>query len=159
MVHPPPQQATGKDLHDLFLEVFALQAALAAVVDRVHADAGLSTSQHKVIRTLRDAGDATVPDIALRLGVSRQFVQKVCNDLSTRGLVDFSTNPRHKRSSLVSLTAAGSDTFETARRREDALIERLLPHIDAERAAGARDLLAGIREKIDAPPLGQTTKG
>lgn len=65
-------------------------------MDKVHRQAGMSTSLHKVIRIIRDAGPLTAPDIAALLGVSRQLVQTVCNDLMARGLIEFKDNPRHK---------------------------------------------------------------
>ena len=79
--------------HDLFREVFKLQAALSNVMDRVHEHAGLSTSQNKIMRTLQEISPATVPDLAVRLNVSRQFVQTVCNHLSAMALVEFTENP------------------------------------------------------------------
>ena len=101
------KQATGKDIHELFLEVFMLQAELSAVMDRFHEQAGMSTPQHRIVRQLIAHGDATVPDLAFGLGVSRQFVLKTCNAMKARGYIEFAPNPRHKRSNLVTLTAAG----------------------------------------------------
>ena len=120
-------ETPGAELHALFQEVFALQATLAGVMDRVHQEAGVTTPQHKVIRSLERLGSATVPDVAARLGVSRQFVQTICNELDARGWLAFRNNPRHKRSKLMELTPAGREAFCRARQNEDAIIERRLP--------------------------------
>ena len=144
------KQDTGQALHDLFREVFALQAELAAVMDKVHLQAGLSTSQNKIMRVLSRMGPATVPDMAANLKVSRQFVQTVCNDLYDRGFLEFEENPRHKRSKLLTLTARGLTAFRQARRKENAIILKALPSISSEKAAQACDLLNLIRKTISS---------
>ena len=141
-------QDTGKVFHDLFREIFRLHAALASVMDGVHEQAGLSTPQAKIMRVLRHSELTTVPDIAATLGVSRQFVQTVCNDLLSRGLIEFADNPRHKRSKLVIITEAGLSAYQTARHKENDLIERSLPGIDPDQATAAHELLVSIRKAV-----------
>lgn len=62
----------------------------------------------------------TVPTIARRLGLARQSVQRVVNDLAEAGLVTLEDNPDHRRSPLVSLTDAGRAVLEELFRRSDA---------------------------------------
>jgi DNA-binding MarR family transcriptional regulator len=140
--------ASGQALHDLFREVFALQAALVAIMDRVHQQAGLNASQHKVMRVLTLIGPATVPDVASRLGVSRQFVQTVCNQLRAESMLEFRPNPRHKRSQLAALKEAGLSAFKQARQKENRIIARALPGFEPERATDARHLLESIRKAL-----------
>ena len=146
------KHTAGKELHDLFREVFELHAALSSIMDKVHEQAGLSTSQHKIMRTLSHLGPATVPDLAALLGVSRQFVQTVCNDLLSRGFLEFTDNPRHKRSKLAILTEPGRIAFRQARQKEDTIIEEALPAIDPGKAAEACELLEGIRKAVQKIP-------
>jgi DNA-binding MarR family transcriptional regulator len=148
MVGPTAFKASGQALHDLFREVFALQAALSTIMDHAHLLAGLSTSQHKIMRVLTRIGPATVPDIATALGVSRQFVQTVCNQMLADGLIAFAPNPRHRRSQLVGFTERGQAAFQQARRKENRIIEQVLPGIDAQRAADACSLLEAIRKAL-----------
>jgi DNA-binding MarR family transcriptional regulator len=138
----------GRQFHDLFREVFKLHAALSAVMNSVHEQAGLSTAQHKVIRTLQEMGPVTVPDMAAQLGVSRQFVQTVCNRLSAMELLQFEENPRHKRSRLAILTDKGRTGFQQARRNENHTIAKALTGMDAAKAAEAHDLLKRIRRAV-----------
>ena len=149
MVEKNAKYKTGKALHDLFREVFKLQAALSAIMDTVHEQAGLSTSQHKIMRAVSQIGPATVPDVAAVLGVSRQFVQTVCNNLLSCEYIKFRANPRHKRSKLVALTERGRNAFQQARRNENKIIEQALPGIDPQKAIEARKLLASIRTAVE----------
>ena len=139
---------SGKALHDLFREVFELHAALSVIMDTVHEQAGLMTSQHKIMRALSDIGPATVPDIAAVLGVSRQFVQTVCNNLLSCEFIEFAANPRHKRSKLAVLTERGRNAFRQARKNENRIIEQALPGIDPVKATEACKLLESIRTAV-----------
>ena len=65
------------------------------------------------------------------MGVSRQFVQTVCNDMLSRGFIEFTDNPRHKRSKLAALTESGRIAFRQARQKENEIIEQALPGIDS----------------------------
>ena len=51
----------------------------------------------------------TVPQIAERLGLTRQSVQRVVDDLAGEGLVELVPNERHRRSPLVAIAEAGSE--------------------------------------------------
>ena len=139
----------GKVLHDLFTEVFALHAALSSVMDSVHEQAGLRTPQLRIMRLLERSGPVTVPDAAARLGVSRQFVQVVCNELLARGYLQFADNPRHKRSRLAVVTEAGRQAYARAREKENEIIEGALPDIEPHRAAETRGLLARVRQVLE----------
>ena len=49
--------------------------------------------------------------IARNMGLTRQAVQRLANDLERDGLIRFATNPHHERAKLVMLTEAGSGAF------------------------------------------------
>jgi DNA-binding MarR family transcriptional regulator len=147
---PRRRYATGEQLHGLFHEVFALHDALSEVMDEVHERAGLRTAQCRIADELERLGPASVPEVAASLGVSRQFVQTVCNGLEAMGLVQFNDSPRHKRSKLVSLTEKGRRTIARAGKAEAAIIERALPDVDAAKAADAAALLHGISGRVRA---------
>jgi DNA-binding MarR family transcriptional regulator len=139
---------TGWILHELLKEVFALQAALSSVMDKAHELSGLTTPQRKIMNTISLQETATVPDIAGQLGVSRQFVQTVCNKLISCGYIEFQENPRHKRSRLASLTHSGYAGLKSAQEKENDLIEQVIPDIGYEKAKDTRDLLEAIRKSL-----------
>ncbi|WP_243545696.1 MarR family winged helix-turn-helix transcriptional regulator [Pseudodesulfovibrio tunisiensis] len=140
--------ATGESLHALFKRVFALHAALTEVQDSVHEQAGMRTSQIKMADRLQRFGPATVPDLAAALGVSRQYVQTVCNELHDAALLTFEDNPRHKRSKLMALTDSGCRVLAEARAREAGIIRELLPDLDDAAVSEATELLAEIVKRI-----------
>ena len=90
---------------------------------------------------------ATVPQVARRLGQARQSVQRVADDLLTRGDVEASTNPDHTRSRLLTITAAGTARLDRlwARSRPSRaalLADAGLTSADLDRAAGTLAALA-----------------
>lgn len=140
--------ATGQLLHDLFHEVFSLHQALSSVMDQVHEQAGMNTSQLKVIRALIHLGPATVPDIASFLGVSRQFVQTVTNSLLASAFLEMRPNPRHKRSRLIVLNESGRAKFDQTKVNESRIIEQSLPELDSNSVRQARNLLHELCEAV-----------
>ena len=138
----------GEMVHDLFREVFRLHSVLAAITDTVHEQAGLGTPQRRVMRVLDRHGPATIPHIAARLGVSRQFVRTVCNKLIADGSLEAVDNPLHKRSMLIQLSGAGAEIFSRAKEDEHRIIEQAMPEIESGEVVQAAELLSRIREKI-----------
>ena len=143
-----PAVEAGRTLHELFKEVFALHAALASFMDKAHELSGLTTPQRKIMNTISLQGAVTVPDIATQLGVSRQFVQTVCNKLVSCGYIEFQENPRHKRSRLASLTQAGYTGLKSAQEKENEFIGQAMTDIDYVKAEEAKNLLEAIRNNL-----------
>jgi len=153
---PSRDKATGRELHELFREVFRLQAALAAVKDQVHEQAGLGSPHKRVAEVLFTKGAATVPEVAAELGVSRQFVQTVCHGLERQGLLTFNPNPRHKRSRLASLTTQGKTTITKVMRKEEAIIKSGMPEMDRQAVLQASGLLRCLAERLQQMPGRET---
>jgi DNA-binding MarR family transcriptional regulator len=61
---------------------------------------------------IADTGRFTVPQIGRRLGVSRQSVQRVANELAADGMASFEPNPDHKASPILALTATGRQALK-----------------------------------------------
>ena len=79
---------------------------LKALSDELHGDLDVTTAMRAVMETLSDAGPMTVPQIAKLKGVTRQHIQLLADALVDGGLASVKENPAHRRSSLITLTAA-----------------------------------------------------
>lgn len=73
---------------------------------RLAARHGQSVARWHVLAVIAQE-PATVPGIASRLGLTRQSVQRVVDDLSRELLTEKVRNPRHRSSPLVAPTDAG----------------------------------------------------
>ena len=102
-----------------------------------------------LMRSLALDGPQTVPQLARTRPVTRQHIQTLVNGLLDDGLVKLIDNPRHKRSRLVALTAAGKGHYKKLDRAVLALTRRLTPAISVEEGTTALRVLARVNEALD----------
>ncbi|WP_094293946.1 MarR family winged helix-turn-helix transcriptional regulator [Mycobacterium neumannii] len=96
-------------------------------------------------------GPMTVPQVARRLGITRQGVQRVANDLVDEGLVRLTPNPDHRSSSLLELTSQGQAVLGRINNRAHRLNSILASTLDAPKLSQTR---AVLRTLIDANSTG-----
>src|SRR5258708_7718461 len=95
-------------LNQLLLEVNALAHQLRRTDFRLQQEGqGLLAPGRAVPQVLSDEGPQTVPAIAAKQNASRQNVQIIANRFAEQGLVEFKTNPAHKKSDLLQITDKG----------------------------------------------------
>src|SRR5713226_7486871 len=112
---PKRRDLAGRTLTTLILDVFRLNGRLIGAGDRLVGSLGLTSARWQVLGALAMAGAGqTVPDIARAMGLTRQSVQRVANELVESGLLERSGNPRHARADLMRLTDKGIGTYEAA---------------------------------------------
>ena len=98
--------AAGAALRELMLEVFRLNGALLRHGAGLTAPLGQTQARWQVIGAVAEA-TRTVPQIARRMGMTRQGVQRVADLLVDEGIVTLTRNPDHARSPLLRLTPKG----------------------------------------------------
>ncbi|OKL51400.1 MarR family winged helix-turn-helix transcriptional regulator [Buchananella hordeovulneris] len=77
--------------------------------ERMATSVGQTHARRMVLQTAGDG--ATVPDIARRLRLQRQSVQRVADQLVEEGFAYYEDNPHHRRSKLLLTTPAGDDVL------------------------------------------------
>lgn len=87
-------------------------------VDQYLADLDISACERSVMDYLYPDHKLSVPQIAERYTVSRQFIQSTVNALHVRGIVEFLDNPKHRRSALVALTHEGKSLYRQISNRD-----------------------------------------
>ena len=107
-----------------------LMQSAEAVVEKGLAGTGLTVRMRAVLEILHRHGDGTVPDLASLLEINRQYVQLMVNETMASGFTERRPNPRHKKSSLVALTASGQSLIETVIAQEKALLDAIATDID-----------------------------
>ncbi|ORE90486.1 helix-turn-helix domain-containing protein [Aurantimonas sp. 22II-16-19i] len=143
--------AEGAVLTDLVLEIFRLNGRLLAAGDRLVADVGLTSARWQVLGAIHYGEDPqTVSWLARSMGLTRQAVQRVVNELEADGLVAFKANPAHRRAQLVTLTREGRAAYAAADRRQTSWANALAAGFDRAELAAALDLLSAIRGRLEA---------
>src|SRR5262245_24617542 len=69
------------------------------------------------LRTIAIEGPITVPDLARMRPTSRQRMQQLADELAEDGLIDFTDNPRHRKSKLMRLTRKGEARYQAMLRQ------------------------------------------
>jgi DNA-binding MarR family transcriptional regulator len=123
----------GEQVTEVILSTFRANGLLLAAGDRLAAGHGLTSARWQVLGPIALAQrPLTVPQIARRMGLTRQTVHTTVKRLIADGLVELTPNADHRRSQLVSLTELGDATYRA---------------IDEQQAAWVNELAAGLRPR------------
>lgn len=137
---------TGEAATDLVLSTFRANGLLLDAGDGLSAEEGLTSARWQVLGAVALAElPLTVPQIARRMGLTRQSVHASVNRLVRDGLLQLIPNADHRRSPLVGLTDEGASRYEAIDERQTAWINRLargIPRSDIETAAHVLDELS-----------------
>ncbi|MDP3853004.1 MarR family winged helix-turn-helix transcriptional regulator [Phenylobacterium sp.] len=126
--------------------------ALVSADDKLLSDLGLSHARARVLAALADQGAArTVSQLARVLGVARQGVQRLADDLAAAGLIAFQDNPGHARAKLANLTQAGQTAHAEAERRRAVWAEGLTAGLSPTWLEIGSELLTLLRQRASAP--------
>jgi DNA-binding MarR family transcriptional regulator len=90
----------------------------------------------------------TVADIARSMGLTRQSVQRIANDLMHSGLLDRVENPRHVRAPLMRLTARGNEAYDAAAVRQVPWAEQLAHDIPIGNIQTAVSVLRELTDRL-----------
>jgi DNA-binding MarR family transcriptional regulator len=135
----------------LVADVYELAGELERCGEVVARGTGHTAARWKVL-SAASVGGQTVPQLARRLGLTRQSVQRVADALEGDGLLCYEPNPDHQRSPRIALTAAGEDALgrlsAAAAKWENPLASRLARR-DVEQA---RTLVRALVQLIRKHP-------
>jgi DNA-binding MarR family transcriptional regulator len=132
---------------------------LGACGDLLHAPLGLSSGMRALLLSIDRLGPMTVSRLAAMRPVSRQFVQRLTDEMLTGGWVVTALNPNHKRSPLVVLTDKGRAALRTMEEVEAPYLEELGAGLSADEIATATRLLRIIADRISPEVLEQLADG
>jgi len=140
--------AAGDAVTDLVLEVFRLNGALLAAGDAMTRDLGLTSARWQVLGALEQT-PMTVSQVAREMGLTRQSVQRLANELVADGLLAQSDNPQHKRAPLLQLTALGRRRLATVNARQAGWADALAAAVPAAEIHTATTALQALRGHVN----------
>jgi DNA-binding MarR family transcriptional regulator len=95
-----------KNVALLVADVYEAAGALRAAGEAIASTEGQTQARWQVLSVVSEQ-PVTVPQAARRLGVSRQNVQRISNDLVRDELAEWVPNPHHQTSPHLGLTKRG----------------------------------------------------
>jgi DNA-binding MarR family transcriptional regulator len=142
--------AAGKALTDLILETFRLNGRLLVSGDRLIAGLGLTSARWQVLGAVHFApSPQPVSWLARSMGLNRQGVQRIVNELEAEGFLEFRPNPHHRRAHLVVMTKRGQTAYAAAERRQIPWVNALAKGLRADDIAAALALVTAVRERLE----------
>ena len=145
------RSAAGEILTELILEVFRLNGELLDAGNRLTKPFGLTSARWQVMGAIELAGTPlTVAQIARRMGLSRQGVQRIVNDLSRLNMVKRAANMDHKRAPLISISPKGKKTMEKVNAAQVLWVNELSQGMSERGMRQAHRLLQDLRDRSEA---------
>ena len=142
---------TGEAATKLILSMFRANGRLLDAGDLLSADEGLTSARWQVLGAIALAErPLTVPQIARRMGLTRQSVHATVRRLADDGLLELASNTDHQRSPLVCLTTLGSAKYEAIDARQAAWINRLVRGIGRSDLETAQSVLDELYRRLEA---------
>lgn len=111
---------------DVMLLVFRANGQLVAAGDVLAAPDELSSARWQVLGAVAQAEQPlTVPQVARRMGLTRQSVRSTVKRLVEDGLLEQAPNLDHRRAHLLRLTELGTSRLEAVNERQAHWANRL----------------------------------
>jgi DNA-binding MarR family transcriptional regulator len=133
----------GEEFALLVADVFEAAGALRRSGQRIARQVGQTQSRWQTL-SAASVPDQTVPAIARRLGVTRQAIQPVVNELALDQLVRLVPNPARRRSPFVVLTPHGRRVLASVTGAASAANRSLADRIGPRGVAGTRQALSTL---------------
>jgi DNA-binding MarR family transcriptional regulator len=116
----------GEGATRVILSTFRANGLLLAAGDRLTAADGLTSARWQVLGAIVVAQRSlTAPQIARRMGLTRQSVHATVQRLVRDGLLELTPNTDHRRSPLIRLTDRGKATYAAVDERQAAWVNGL----------------------------------
>lgn len=154
----PSHSPAADALTALILETFRLNGRLLAAGDELTSELGLTSARWQVLGAMA-AAPAPLPiaHIARNMGLARQSVRRLVDEMARDGLVRLAPNPHHARAKLVLLTVAGERAFAAASGKQVPWANAIAKGLPVSDIRAALRVLATIRARIERafnPPHG-----
>ncbi|WP_405853817.1 MarR family transcriptional regulator [Streptomyces sp. NBC_01515] len=147
------------DLQGFFADLVRCETRLYnALNDRLRERHGIVTSQFEFLRFLREHPGARVADLAAEFAIGVGATSKGADRLENQGWIVRQTNPADRRSSLLALTADGSQLLGAAETTFAAGLSELVEGaLDQSTTAAAAQALRQLRSALERDHIGTPT--
>jgi DNA-binding MarR family transcriptional regulator len=145
MTPQPSDEATAL-IPLIIADIYQLAGQLRRNADAIAQAIGQTQARWQVL-SAASAEPKTVPQIARRLGIARQNVQRIADLLIEEGLAAVHPNPDHKTSPFLVLTSSGRAAFAQLMRHGRSYHRELANELAGHDLAALR---RGLRRFCDA---------
>jgi DNA-binding MarR family transcriptional regulator len=141
----------GETATAIVLSTFRANGLLLAAGDVLAAEDGLTSARWQVLGAIALAERSlTVPQIARRMGLTRQSVHLTVRRLTNDGLLELAPNTDHRRSQLVHLTEGGRAAYAALDARQARWVNQLVEGFDRSDLEATARVLDEICSRLEA---------
>jgi GntR family transcriptional regulator, transcriptional repressor for pyruvate dehydrogenase complex len=153
-------QPSQSQIDELLNAAFRLNGALLSARDKLGKDIGLSSALWQVMSEVaRGTNLLSAAQIARRVGLTRQAVQRTVNELAAAGMVAFADDPDDRRSQLISMTVRGKEALALANDRQLEWMAAFGGELDRDTLAKAADFMCTATAIAGEVPELQASEG
>lgn len=142
---------TGEAATRLILSTFRANGLLLGAGDLLSGDEGLTSARWQVLGAIALTDrPLTVPQIARRMGLTRQSVHATVKRLVRDSFLELARNADHRRSQLVRLTRSGKAKYEAIDVQQAAWVNQLARGIGRADIESAQRVLDELCRRLEA---------
>ena len=134
-------------LRSLFRETHELEGQLQDLSERSARPLGLTAARAQALEELLEQ-PRIVAQLARRLGLARQSVQRTVDAMYREQLVHFEPNPDHRSARLVRLTSSAQRALSALHDSQDSMSEGLATDLSEQELGTATRLLRWLRQRM-----------
>lgn len=138
----------GKLFTDLVLETFRLNGRLLRAGDQIASPLQLTSARWQVLGAVEHQ-PLSVAQIAHRMGLARQNVQRLADVLEASEVVHYAPNPKHARAKLVCLTMKGRNAIQELNKRQVQWANRIASTVPSADLGAALKTMKELRERLE----------
>ncbi len=141
---------SGEVLTEIILEIFRLNGSLLEAGNKITKPLNLTSARWQVMGAIEIAKrPLTVAQIARRMGLTRQGVQRIVKDLIKLEMVVSESNPDHKRSPLIYISDKGEKTMIEVNNAQALWVNKIADNISDRELNKVFKILQKIRNRIE----------
>lgn len=148
----------GAAISELILTVFRLNGRFLAAGDRLVGEFGLTSARWQILGAVAMYPmPETVARLARNMGLQRQGVNRIVNELASEGFLEFRDNPHHRSAKLVVMTAKGTRALNASMRVQAPWVNELGHGLDAKTIKAAHKLLKELQQRLERQAASEST--
>jgi len=132
----------------LVLEIFRFHGRLLAAGDRLTKPLDLSSARWQILGALEEA-PLSVAQIARNMGLTRQTVQRLADELEKSQFIQYAPNPDHKKAKLVCLTEKSLKVMKVLEQRQIRWANEVTGGVRADKVEAALGLIKKLRSRLE----------
>jgi DNA-binding MarR family transcriptional regulator len=144
-----PHSKAGRVFTELVLETFRFNGRLLKAGDLLARPLGLTSARWQVLGSIEESA-LSVAQIARKMGLARQNVQRLADVLHQEGIVKYTPNPLHQRAKLVCLTPKGRRAMENLTEVQSSWANRISLNANTSEIQHVLETLRKLSARLEA---------